>query len=81
MCLEPTKLSFLKNKGKVFEHLLGAEPYEAALTNINIRLKSFLVLIANKAVETIGSNNDICVVFLCNLLIIFYFGFEDELDT
>src|SRR5690606_21599190 len=81
MRLEPAMLSVDEGKRKGIESLFCAQPDKAAFTHVDIRLKGVGITGANPAVQAIGGDHQICIIFLRDFLIVGDIGFEYEFHS
>jgi hypothetical protein len=77
MGLEPAALGLLEIEGEGVEQLAGAEPDEAAIAQVDVRLIGGGVLVADAAVQPVGRDDQIRI----NVGIVLDIGFVDQIHT
>ncbi len=79
--LEPAMLGGHEDEVEGVEHLLRAEPHEAALARVDVRAEGLGVALAHQAVEAVGGQHQVGAVFAGDCLIVFDILLEHELDA
>ncbi|MNX84450.1 hypothetical protein D3C86_1162470 [compost metagenome] len=81
MRLEPAVLGLHEGKGERVEHLLGAQPHEAAAALVDVGMERIRVTGADLAVDAVGSDDEVGVVFTRDGLVVLNEVLEDQLHA
>mgnify|MGYP003314082321 CR=1 FL=1 len=74
----PAVYGFFKNEGEGFENLVCTKPDKTVGSDVDIRLEVFCMLIPDPAVDSITSDNQVCILELIQVM---DFMFEMKFDS
>ncbi len=79
--LEPAVLGLDEGEGEGVEHFLGAQPDEAAAALVDVRVEGVGVTGADVAVDAVGGDDEVGVVFARDGLVVLHEALEYQLDA